>query len=127
MENLIKEFLKQKSFAVIGSFRNEGKFAFRIFKRLLELGHEVYPVNPRIENVSGHRCYKSLGEIPFPVDVVDIVTPPQVTERLVEECLARGIRRVWVQPGAESEKAIEFCRNNNIEVVHSLCVLTESL
>lgn len=47
MENLIEEFLKQKSFAVVGSFRNESKYAYKILKNLKQKGYEVYPVNPK--------------------------------------------------------------------------------
>jgi uncharacterized protein len=61
------------------------------------------------------------------VDVVDIVTPPAVTETILKECLEKGIKRVWLQPGAESQKAIDFCRDNYISVVYDVCVMLEAL
>lgn len=127
MENLIKDFLEQKKFAVVGSFRNETKYAYKIFKELTARGYEVYPVNPQISEVEGVRCYGHISDLPFAVDVVDIVTPPPVTETVLKECLQKGIRRVWLQPGAESEKAIKFCQENNIQVVYNTCVMLEIL
>ena len=127
MQGLVKDFLKQKSFAVAGSFRNESKYAYRILKTLKEKGHEVYPVNPHLREVDGLTCYPSVKEIPDPVDVVDIVTPPQITEKIVGECKEKGISRVWIQPGAESQTAIKFCKDNNIEVVYNLCVMMDAI
>ena len=127
MQDLIKDFLAQRRFAVCGSFRNESKPAYRILKTLKEKDHEVFPVNPRLEEVMGISCYRSVKGIPGGVDVADIVTPPGITEKIVMECREAGIGRVWMQPGAESEKAINFCRQNNIKVLHGVCVMMESL
>ena len=59
MENLIKDFLKQKRFAVIGSFRNETKIAYKILVYLINKGYDVYPVNLTLKEVRGRTCYKS--------------------------------------------------------------------
>ncbi len=127
MENLIKDFLKQKRFAVAGSFRNGSKFAYKILISLAEKGYEVFPVNPRMSEVDGRVCYKSISEIPCSVDVVNIVTPPSITEAILKECLQKGIKRAWLQPGAESQVAIKFCHNNGMKVVYGICVMLESL
>lgn len=127
MENLVKDFLKQKKFVVAGSFRNETKYAYKILKTLVKKGYEVYPVNPRFSDVDGVKCYKSVSDIPFDIDVVNVVTPPSVTETIIKECREKSIKRVWLQPGAENEAAIKFCRDNNIDVIHGLCVMLESL
>ena len=94
MENLIKEFLDQKSFAVVGSFRNESKYAYKIMKDLKQKGYEVYPVNPNIKEVEGLKCYSTVLELPIAVDVVDLVTPPHVTEQIVKQCFQNGCNRV---------------------------------
>lgn len=127
MQNLVKDFLKQKRFAVAGSFRNESKYAYRILRTLKDKGYEVYPVNPRLKEVLGLACYPSVKDIPGSVDVVDIVTPPAITERIVRECKGKNISRVWIQPGAESENAIKFCKQSGIKVIHNLCVMMEAV
>lgn len=123
MEDLIKEFLLQKNFAVVGSFRNESKYAYKILKNLKQKGYEVYPVNPKLKEVEGLKCYPTILDIPITVDVVDIVTPPAVTEQIVKQCFKKGITRIWLQPGAESETAIRFCQENNIKVIYNACIM----
>jgi predicted CoA-binding protein len=127
MEDLVKDFLKQKRFAVAGSFRSESKFAYKILKDLMHRGYEVFPVNPHLKEVDGRTCYKSISDIPYGVDVVNIVTPPSVTESILKECLNKDIKRVWIQPGAENAAVLQFCHDNNIRVIHSMCVMMESL
>ncbi|MBN1913889.1 MAG: CoA-binding protein [Candidatus Omnitrophica bacterium] len=126
MQELIDDFLKQKRFAVVGSFRNEAKVAYKILIDLIKKGYEVFPVNPRMQEVGQRPCYKSISDIPGGVDVVDIVTPPGITEAILKECLQKGIKRVWLQPGAESEAVVSFCRENSIKVVYGVCVMLES-
>ena len=127
MENLVKDFLKQKRFAVAGSFRNESKYAYKIVKTLIKKGYEVYPVNPRVNSVEGIKCYKSVNDIPYRIDVVNVVTPPLITEKIIRECNEKAIKRVWLQPGTESEVSIRFCRDNDISVIYGLCVMTEEI
>ncbi len=122
--NRIKEFLKKENvFAVVGVSRNPEKYGHQVYKDLKEGGYTVYPVNPHVDEVLGDKCYPSLRDIPEKTDVVDTVVPPAVTEKIVEECRALGIDKVWMQPGSESEKAIEFCEKNGIQVVHDVCVM----
>ena len=127
MPDSVRDFLKQKRFAIVGSFRNESKYAYRILKTLKAKGYEVYPVNPRWKVVEGLTCYSSVKDIPVVCDVADIVTPPAVTEKVVKECKEKGITRIWFQPGAESEKVIKFCKENDIAVVYNLCVMVENI
>ena len=87
MEDLVRDFLRQKRFAIIGSFSSKEKFAYRILVDLMKKGHEVFPVNPRLSEVEGRPCYKTISDIPYSVDVANIVTPPLVTENILKECL----------------------------------------
>ena len=124
MDDLISEFLRKENiFAVVGVSRNPAKYGHQVYKDLKEAGYTVYPVNPNIDEVLGDKCYHSLRELPKKPDVVDTVVPPVVTEEIVEECKELGIERVWMQPGSESKRAIRFCEENNIKVVHDVCVM----
>ncbi len=124
--NKVTDFLnKQNVFAVVGVSSNPAKYGHQVYIDLKEAGYVVYAVNPNIDEVLGDRCYHSLNELPEMPDVVDTVVPPAVTEKIVEECKELGIARVWMQPGSESEKALNFCVENNIKVVHDLCVMVK--
>jgi len=123
MQDLIKEFMAQKRFAIVGATDDTKKYGNEIFKNLKSRGYEVYPVNPRLKELEGTKCYPSLADIPVKVDVVDFVVPPQVTEVILKECKRLGLNRMWLQPGSESEAAIAFCHENNLKVVHDVCVM----
>ncbi len=123
MQELIKEFMDQKRFAVVGATDNPEKYGNRIVKNLRDRGYEVYPVNPKLEEVEGLRCYPSIAALPVAVDVVDFVVPPAATEKILPQCADMGLRRIWLQPGSESEQAIAFCQDHQLEVVHSVCVM----
>ncbi len=122
-QDLVKEFMAQKRFAIVGATDDTKKYGHEIFKNLKNRGYEVYPVNPRLKELEGTKCYPDLTDIPVKVDVVDFVVPPQVTEAILKECKRLGLDRIWLQPGSESEAAIVFCHQNNLKVVHGLCVM----
>jgi len=123
---LIRSFLDKKNvFAVVGASRNPEKYGHRVYRDLKEAGYTVYPVNPNADEVLGDKCYPKLESLPVKSDVVDLVVPPKVTEEVVKECKSLGIRKVWMQPGSESEKSVEFCKKNGIEVVYGVCVMVE--
>ena len=119
----IPEFLAQKKFAVVGSFRDETKVAYSIVQSLLKRGYKVFPVNPTAKEVVGLTVCPSVKELPEAVDVVDLVTPPEATEKIVKDCQKLGIIRIWMQPGAESFPAIEFCKTHGIKVVAYNCIM----
>lgn len=123
MQDLIKEFMAQKKFAVVGATDNPEKYGNQIVNNLKKRGYEVYPINPKLKQLEGMKCYVSLNEIPVKADVVDFVVPPGVTEAILKDCQRLGLCRIWLQPGSESEAAIAFCRENNLKVVHGVCVM----
>ncbi|MCS7151891.1 MAG: CoA-binding protein [Endomicrobia bacterium] len=120
---LIKEIISKKIFAVIGSFRNEQKVAYKIFRKLTAKGYKVYPINPTMKEIDGVMCYPSLSELPEKPEVVNIVTPPQVSLEIVKQCKEIGIQYIWLQPGAENEEVIDYCRKNNLKVVYGSCIM----
>jgi predicted CoA-binding protein len=123
MQELIKEFMAKKRFAVVGATDNAEKYGNRIFKNLTGRSYEVYPVNPNLKEIEGVKCYPSLADVPVKVDVVDFVVPPKVTESILKECKRLGLDHIWLQPGSESETAIAYCRDNNLKVVYGTCVM----
>jgi predicted CoA-binding protein len=123
MQHLIEEFMAQKRFAIVGATADTSKYGNEIFRNMTSRGYEVYPVNPRLKELEGTKCYPTLSDIPVKVDVVDFVVPPPVTEQILRECHALGLDRIWLQPGSESEAALAFCNENNLKVVHSVCVM----
>ena len=123
MQELIKEFMAQRRFAVIGATDNPEKYGNQIVKNLKKRGYTVYPLNPRLAQVEGLPCYAALDDLPEKPDVVDFVVPPSVAEKTLETCLRLGLDRIWLQPGSESEAALAFCQEHGMKVVHDVCVM----
>ena len=103
----IEAFLDGSPFAVVGASPDRSKYGNKVLRVYQQNGLTVYPVNPRLEEVEGLTAYPDLASLPEAVHGVSIITPPAVTERVVEEAVAAGIRHLWMQPGAESDLAIE--------------------
>src|SRR6185503_5638169 len=97
-----------------------------IYRRLKMLGHEVFAVNPHLQAFEGDPCYPDLKSIPGGVDGVVIVTRPEVTRRIVHDCVDVGIRRVWMHQSmakgsSVSAEAVEECRRQGIAVIAGAC------
>lgn len=118
----VEDFISQRTLAVVGVSRSGRKFGNMVFRELKSHGYKLYPIHPEAETLEGERAYKDFKSLPGPVDGVLVVVPPAQTEKVVREAAAAGVKRVWMQQGAESEAAIRFCRENGIAEVHGECI-----
>ena len=124
----MEDFLDRKNkIAVIGVSNNHEKWGYKVYRSLKNSGFKVYPVNPKHEKIDSDRCYPDLRSIPEKIDEVITVVPPEITENVVKRCKELGIRKVWMQPGSESEDAIRFCEENGINVIHDACFVVGGL
>ena len=124
-QGVIDSFLASSVYAVIGVSPNRDKYGYKVYQDLKNGGYKVFAVNPGYESIEGEACYADLESLPEKPDVVDFVCPPKVTVKFLKSMMALGIEKAWIQPGAESVEAIEFCRNNGIEVLHDICVMVQ--
>lgn len=122
----IELFLASPAFGVIGASEDPAKFGHRVFASYLRHGRTVYPINPRASTILGHTVYPSLASLPEPVGAVSIITPPSITEQVMDEVIAAGVQHVWLQPGAESPAAVRKAREAGLNVIHGgPCLLVE--
>ena len=123
-----KEFFNKKNLiAIVGVSSNSEKWGWKIYNSLKGSGCWVYSINPKYMQINGEACYPDLKSLPKKPDVVITVVSPKITEHIVEECKNLKINKVWMQPGSESEKAIIFCKSNNIDVVYNACFVVDGL
>lgn len=115
--NSTRDFLAQKRFAVVGASTDRTKYGNKVLRSYLQHGKDVVPVNPKEATVEGLAAAKSLGEIQPPPDAVSVITPPKVTEAVVEEAGRLGIKHLWMQPGAESDAAVARARALGMNVI----------
>lgn len=118
------DFLAGGAFAVVGASRDRSKFGNRVLRAYLDHGRRAWPVHPRETEVEGVRAVPDLAHLPERVHGISIVTPPEITARVVDEALALGYRRLWLQPGAEDAAAVERARAAGARVLaYGPCVL----
>jgi predicted CoA-binding protein len=122
-ERLISDFVNRRVWAVVGASQDRSKYGNIVYRNLRDAGYTVYPVNPRVGKVEGATAYPTLADLPEMPDVIDLVVPPPTTEKVVEEAWKSGLTRIWMQPGAESKAAIEYCRVHDMQVVYDACAM----
>ncbi len=113
----IEEFLLQRQVAVVGASDDPRKFGHRVFVALQQHGRYPIPVNPNAATVTGQPTVPDLRSLKEPVSAVSIITPPAVTERVVVDAIAAGVKLIWMQPGAESPAAVQQARDAGIQVI----------
>ena len=120
----IAQFLASPAFAVAGASANREKYGNMVVRCYQQQGKKVIPVHPLEKEIEGLACVASVDALPPAVKSLSIITPPQVTEKIVATAIAHGIENIWMQPGAESPAAVELCRTHGVNVIaDGSCVL----
>jgi predicted CoA-binding protein len=127
LEDNIQTFLAGKRFAVVGASTDGEKYGNKVLRAYLQNGLDVIPVNPKAQEVEGVAAVANLDAIAEAVDGLSIITPPNVTEKFVEQAVQLGIKNIWLQPGAESDRAVEIAEQSGANVIHGGPCLLVSL
>ena len=119
MDENIQAFLGGAPHAVVGASQDRSKYGNKVLRVYQQHDRTVYPVHPSAEEIEGLAAYADLAAVPEAVHGISIITPPPVTEKIVRQAVDLGIKHIWMQPGAESEKAVELAQENGINVIAS--------
>lgn len=115
-----------KTIAVLGLSPDSTKDSYRVAEYLQSAGYTIIPVYPKEEMILGEKVYRSLHEIPFPVDMVNIFRKPDALDAIVDACMDRGdIKVFWAQKGIVNNTAAERARNAGMRVVQNHCSMVE--
>jgi predicted CoA-binding protein len=126
MNQNINQFFKSNAFGVVGASNNRSKFGNKVLRCYLQHQLPVYPVNPNERIIEGLSAFNQIADLPREVVSLSIITPPAITEQIVADAIAKGIKNIWMQPGAESQKAIEMAEKNNVNVIAGgPCILVQ--
>ena len=106
-----------KVVAVIGASSNRRKFGNRAVRAYREQGYTVVPVNPHETEIEGLKSYKSILDVPGPVDMASFYVPPEIGEEVIAEVAQKGVAEVWLNPGAESDELITRARALSIKPI----------
>jgi predicted CoA-binding protein len=117
-KDLIDDFLAAGPWAVAGASNDRSKYGNKVLRCYLQKGlGPVYPLHPSAREVEGLSAYRDLRSVPAPVRSLSIITPPPVTEALVVEAAEAGVTHLWMQPGAESPRALQLARERGLSAI----------
>lgn len=122
--NAIEAFLRSATFAVAGASADPNKYGHIVFRALLASGRSVVPLNPKGILIEGVASFPDLRAMDWVPEAVSIVTPPQATRTVVDAAIALGVKRLWMQPGAEDAVACQRAREAGLELIDDgSCIL----
>ncbi len=123
----IKEiFDNTKTIAIIGCSPDTSKASNIVANYLKNVGFKIVPVYPKEEEILGEKVYRTLAEIPFKVDLVDIFRKPEIISQVVDEAIKRGdIDTIWTQLGLVNNEAAQKALDAGMKVVQNHCTKIE--
>jgi predicted CoA-binding protein len=99
--------MSKPTVAIIGASSNREKFGNKAVRAFLQQGFEVFPVHPTEQTIEGLKVFRSVLDIPCPLDKVSLYVPPAVGMKLVAEIAQKGCKELWLNPGADSSDLYE--------------------
>lgn len=119
----MKEFFtRNKRFAIVGLSRNPKSFSAQACKFLSEQGCQLYGVNPLSTEINGIPCFPSLDQTPD-VQGAIFFTNPRITEKVLPQCLDKGIKQVWFQQGAADNAVLRLAQQLGLNYTNSCLFL----
>lgn len=127
-------FFRPRGVAIIGASRDPDKLGHSLMNKLIQYNYrgQIYPVNPKAEEILGWKCYTSITQVPDPVDLAVIIIPAPYVERVLVECVERkvpsvviisgGFRETGPEGAKREEHLEEIIENNGIRVIGPNCV-----
>lgn len=118
-----------KKLAVVGLSNKPDRPSYEVSAAMQERGHQIVPVTPKGDEILGERVYRSLEEIPFPVDVVQVFRAPEYAMDVVRDIAKMGTkpRVLWMQEGVVNDEAVAEAEKMGIQAVQNVCLYKEAL
>jgi predicted CoA-binding protein len=112
-----------KTVAVIGASSDRGKFGNKALRAFQEEGHTVIPINPNEPSVEGMKTYRSVLDVPGPIDMATVYVQPEIGTRLLAEFEEKRIPEIWINPGAESAELIAEARRRKLNIIQACSIV----
>jgi len=114
-----------KTIAMVGFSPKENRPSYFVFKYLIERGYRVIPINPGQagKEALGQKVYKSLSDVPEPIDMVDVFRGSEHVLPIVQEALTLTPRPnvIWMQLTVRNDEAAKLAEDAGIKVVMNRC------
>ena len=111
-----------KTIAVVGLSPRAERPSYRVSRAMQGFGYRIVPVRPAVSEVLGEKAYARLSDMPFVPDLVDVFRASAEVGPIVDECIALGVKRIWLQDGVIDEAAAARALAAGITVVMDRCI-----
>lgn len=119
----IRSLLREvNTIAVVGLSPRPERPSHRVSRAMQGFGYRIVPVRPAVSEILGEKAYARLSELPFVPDLVDVFRASDEVAAIVDECIALGVRRIWLQDGVIDEAAAARALAAGITVVMDRCI-----
>ena len=108
--------------AILGASDKQSRYSYKALIRLQESGHTVFPVHPKLPQINGVAVRQTLADITESIDTLTVYLSAAITEKLHDEILGLGARRVIFNPGAENPDLQKLLKDQGAEVLEA-CTL----
>jgi len=112
-----------KTVAVVGASNHREKFGNKALRAFRDEGYTVVPINPHESEVEGIAAYRSVLDVPGPIDMATVYVQPEVAYRLLDEFERKQIPEIWVNPGAESDELLTEARRRKLNVIAACSII----
>ena len=123
----IQEIFKSvKTIAVLGLSPNPEKDSHHVAQYLKENGFKIVPVYPKEDTILGEKVYRSLEDIPFDVDMVNIFRKADALDAIADATIRKGnVKVFWAQKGIVNNNAAQKAEDAGMKVVQNMCSMVE--
>jgi len=122
-KSLVEEVLAARTIALAGVSRDKKKFGNYIFKELSSKGWDILPIHPVMEHHEGKRCWRDISELSGKTDTLVVSIGKRDSLKLVQDAVASGFNKFWIQQGSETDEMKEFIKASDIKAVVGECIL----
>jgi predicted CoA-binding protein len=109
--------------AVVGASTDRRKFGNKAVRAFLAQGWTVWPVTPAASEVEGLRTFRSVRDLPGPIDLITVYVQSETARSLLPEFLASGAREVWLNPGADEDEVLAEARRLGVPVIAACSIM----
>ena len=109
--------------AIVGASTDHSKFGNKAVRAYLLKGWTIYPVNPSASEIEGLKVYRSVRDLPRPIDRVSVYLPPQVGVNILEDLAAVSPGEIFLNPGSESDSLVERARQLGLNIVFACSIV----
>ena len=112
-----------KSVAIVGASSDRAKFGNKAVRAFQQQGYEVYPVNPKADEIEGLRAYKSILDVPVRPAMISVYLPPPALLNALPDIAAKGCDELWLNPGTESDEVLAEAERLGLNVIQACSIV----